>query len=487
MYVETICIVFYCRRGKSPSPYKWAKTGTTITIKPFSEPVGPQVPIPSSPLQIFQLFFTMNIIEYIVEQSNLFASQCLEEKYASWCEITCEEMIAYFGFMILMGIVRLPKIEDYWKKDEVYYYAPIASKITRERFREIARYLHFADNSSLILPGHDGYDKLGKVRKVLDMVAENFLSSYNSNKECSIDEAMIAFKGRSSLKQYMPLKPIRRGFKVWVRADGITGFVSEFQVYLGKQGSVEEGLGARVVKDLTKGLANKNHHVYFDNYFTSLPLLTDLLADGIYGCGTIRSNRKWLPEDMSEAIKSLKNRGDIQVRQCGELVVTLWKDTKVVMMASTNAQPNKIEKVKRKLKTGERKEVDCPNSVSLYNKYMGGVDRNDQTRNYYHVRTKCRKSYKYFFWFLFDVAISNAYILSKYNKDAKAKYKDSKSFRVELGKQLIGTYNARKRPGRRQSISAPKRFRATHFPRFGDGKQHKCSYCIVYLKQRMGY
>ena len=32
-----------------------------------------------------------------------------------------------------------------------------------------------------------------------------------------IDEAMITFKGRSSMKQYMPMKPTKHGFSVWVR------------------------------------------------------------------------------------------------------------------------------------------------------------------------------------------------------------------------------------------------------------------------------
>ena len=74
---------------------------------------------------------------------------------------------------------------------------------------------------------------------------------------------------------------------MWMRADSCTGFVSEFQVYVGKEGEVEDGLGARVIKDLTQNIKNKYHHVYCDNFFTSLFLLEDLLKDGIYGCGTM--------------------------------------------------------------------------------------------------------------------------------------------------------------------------------------------------------
>ena len=51
-------------------------------------------------------------------------------------------------------------------------------------------------------------------------------------------------------------------------------------------------------------------------------------------------------------------------------------------------------------------------SESVYNKFMGGVDCNDQLRQYYEVRMKGRK-YKYLWWFLFDVAVTNAYILCK--------------------------------------------------------------------------
>ena len=82
----------------------------------------------------------------------------MEERYSQWQIITIEELQAYMGFMILMGIVRLPALDDYWKVDEVFYYAPIAKRISRERFWEIYKYLHFADNILLPIRGQPGYD-----------------------------------------------------------------------------------------------------------------------------------------------------------------------------------------------------------------------------------------------------------------------------------------------------------------------------------------
>ena len=93
---------------------------------------------------------------------------------------------------------------------------------------------------------------------------------------------MILFKGRSALKQYIPLKPIKRRIKVWTRADANNGYVALFQVYLGKVGgTVDRCLGERVVKDLTRQLIGRNFTIYCDNFFISAKHFEDLLSDSI--------------------------------------------------------------------------------------------------------------------------------------------------------------------------------------------------------------
>ena len=88
---------------------------------------------------------------------------------------------------------------------------------------------------------------------------------------------MVPFKGHSSMKQYIPKKPIKHDFKIWMHAESKSGYVSEFDVYTGKKGDrVDRGLGTSVVMNLTDKIKNKNHHVYFDYFFTSITLLLDL-------------------------------------------------------------------------------------------------------------------------------------------------------------------------------------------------------------------
>ena len=243
-----------------------------------------------------------------MKQSNAYAKMVMgPEKYDKWAKITVEELKAFLGFNILMGINHLPSIDDYWSRDPHLRYAPVADRISRDRFCEVSRYLHFVDNDTLVPRGEEGHDRLGKVRPIIDHLSTKFAEVYQPHRDVAVDEAMIKFQGRSSLKQYMPLKPIKRGIKVWVAADSTNGYFSRFEVYTGKKdNTTEHSLGARVVKTLTSKLKGKYHHVYFDNFFTRLNLLEDLEKDQIYACGTARKDRKGFPDLLKKA--NLKNR-----------------------------------------------------------------------------------------------------------------------------------------------------------------------------------
>ena len=84
-----------------------------IDIAPFVQPVWPTVAVPLSESDIFNLFFTDDICSFIVGQTDLYAQQVLGEKYRDWEAVTVEDLRAYFGFMVLMGIVHLPVLDDY--------------------------------------------------------------------------------------------------------------------------------------------------------------------------------------------------------------------------------------------------------------------------------------------------------------------------------------------------------------------------------------
>ena len=70
------------------------------------------------------------------------------------------------------------------------------------------------------------------------------------------------------------------------------------------------------------------------------------------------------------------------------------------------------------------------------------MDRNDQLRGYYNIEIKSRSIIKYLFYAALDIAITNAFAMSKFFPSLKKK--NLKEFRVQLANELIGNYNSRK-------------------------------------------
>ena len=167
-----------------------------VDVRPFIQPTGPAVPLSADPAELFSLFFTRDIIHSIVQETNRYAAQCLQESSSTWSTDETE-LCAYLGFHILMGLVKEPEIRDYWSKDDIFRYGAISERISRKRFEEISRYLHFVDREALPARGSPGYHRLQRVKPVVDAVRERCLAVYRPGANLSVDEAMIPFKGKT--------------------------------------------------------------------------------------------------------------------------------------------------------------------------------------------------------------------------------------------------------------------------------------------------
>ncbi|KAL9977939.1 hypothetical protein ACROYT_G015404 [Oculina patagonica] len=130
-----------------------------------------------------------------------------------------------------VGIHHLQSLRDNWSSDWVLGVPAYANIMPRIRFLDIWSNLHLSDNSKMTRPGDD---KLLEVRQFLEEVKKNFKVNYHPYREQAVDEAMIKYKGTTSLKQYMPMKPINRGIKMWCRADSSNGHLCDFDIHTGK-------------------------------------------------------------------------------------------------------------------------------------------------------------------------------------------------------------------------------------------------------------
>ena len=137
--------------------------------------------------------------------------------------------------------------------------------------------------------------------------------------------------------------------------------------------------------------AHRQHTIYADNFFTSMPLLTELESNGISLCGTYRTNRVGFPKNLTdkETLKKMK-RGDIVARYKGNTSCVLWMDKRAVYVVSNAFMPDTTT-VKCKNADGSTSLISCPVSVANYNCYMGGVDLTDQLKGGYGYNCKSKR------------------------------------------------------------------------------------------------
>ena len=479
-------------RYVAPENFEWTDEFSVRCRLPFSEKPGPVRVLDSSAsvLNYFQIFYTDEIFNHVVECTNRNANKKRTEDANNnkgvWQDVTLEEIKLYYGVLIMIDIIKLDRDDHSWKEDERYFMlgTKISDIISRDRFMQIKRYLNFTEEG---FPEQCN-DKLFKVRYMLDKIRNAFKSEYIPHEEISVDESMVPFKGRLSFKQYMKDKPCKFGIKFWMLADATSAYCWNFDVYVGKYGTEIDrtfGLSGRVVIDLLHGLENKGYCVFTDNFYTSPTLAHYLTTIGTCLCGTIRPNRRGFPQDLIKSIAEARKlpRGYHDWRQCDGMIATCWKDKKMVYFLSTCHVPEKENlTAKRHNKDGTIVEFPDVPSGAAYSKYMGAVDRNDQV-------TKLNKSKKAMRWYrkierkLLELSIYNAYVLEgsviKHKQPGKRK-RELLGFKLDLAHELIGQVRIRKRTGRSRSATSDQLLRLdgkNHLPAVGEGKDHVCVVC----------
>ena len=106
-----------------------------------------------SPLQLFSLFFTEYILRDIVEQTNLYAQQCMAkpprrgDAHLPWSALTVPELRTWIGMIFAMGVVqKVGRLAEYWSR---HFYTSTPSfwqTMPCSRFMLNLRYLHFVDS-----------------------------------------------------------------------------------------------------------------------------------------------------------------------------------------------------------------------------------------------------------------------------------------------------------------------------------------------------
>lgn len=391
-----------------------------------------------SPLEYYNDYFNNGFYERMALCTNLYYLR----KTGRLLNTSKPEMKKFIGIHLLMGILSYPRIAMYWRRS--IKIDIIISAMTRDRLTTLRNSLHVVNSDSPSVS--EALNPLWKVQLMIDTVKEGCNKILRTPGRYSIDEQMIPFTGKCYLRQLVKNKPRPVGLKNFVVTTS-EGLMVDFEIYYGNNPALSHplGLGPAVVLRLIQSVP-RGSCIFFDRYFTTVPLLEELTNLGYHGTGTIMLNR--VPDRQQLKFKDDKKmkRGDIEgcQRVSNDVVLVKWKDSKAVFTASNCTGGTAIDLVKRYNKIEKCYiDVDAPKIVSSYNSFMGGVDVLDQSMEYYRTFMKTRKwTLKVILHFI-DLAMVNSWRLYRSDSLAKSvpknKIQDLLSFRFEVAEALICT------------------------------------------------
>ena len=72
------------------------------------------VPVPTTIVGFLQLFLTLELLQFLTEETNNYASYVRDElgltRSYNWDPVTVAEMARYLGMVVFMGIVPFPNL-----------------------------------------------------------------------------------------------------------------------------------------------------------------------------------------------------------------------------------------------------------------------------------------------------------------------------------------------------------------------------------------
>lgn len=433
----------------------------------------------SSELDTFFALFPKQLFELIAKHTNRRLEILRSEKqlHANVHDTNADEMMIILGCTMVMSYNHLPALHMYWSTKKSMGNTAIREAVSRDRFQILFSKLYFNEPKK-----PEGASKTYYMDEIMACLKNKFLTSRSDSTYQSIDESMTKFKGRSSLKQYMPMKPVKRGIKLWTRCDAVTGYVYDTNIYCGKEMEKVEGtLGERVVNQLVSTVTSKDVVFSFDRFFTSTKLLSTLPYAAL---GTFIKTRRNTPTLEAK----FKERGEWEMSACTDkgILGVHWKDTKDVYLL-TNCNEATVTTTYRKMKDGSKKEVSCPVAMEFYNKYMGGVDHADQMITLYELDRKSQKWWRKVFFRLLMTAVHNAYIIYNETNHRKSPYITFLSAvaegLLENGRKNFKRKRTRK-VGRHSRVFSQLEGVGEHLPVKAESKRLRCVRCKRNKKEK---
>ncbi|XP_071996111.1 protein lin-9 homolog isoform X2 [Engystomops pustulosus] len=370
-------------------------------------------------IDFFKIYFTADFVELTVAQTNLYAQRYLAQNPTSiyaqpqrWTPVTAAEMMKFWGLLLNTGLLKKPSIGAYWGTDILYQTLLFRMIMTRTRFESILKFLHYSDDTRCPPRDDPSFDRLYKVRPLIQHFSSSFAKVYTPEKCLSVSESLLHFKGKLQSDQNLPSSRTRHGVKIYKLCESTTGYVYRFNIYQGQDsGAVPSecpptlGTSGRVVWDLVHPLLDQGYHLYLDHLYTSVPLFKCLSSKNTAACGAVRKDHRSLPKSL---LGQIVKKGESRALCSDNVLCVRYRDKSDVLMLTTIHGNHCAPKLEGSTETPR------PVCIEEYNKYIRGAGLSDQVLRPYSAMRHLRGWHKKLAIHIVQTALYNAFVLSRY-------------------------------------------------------------------------
>lgn len=273
--------------------------------------------------------------------------------------------------------------------------------MTCDRFQFLVLCLRFDDKATR--NERKRTDPFAPIRDVWEAFILNCRTKYKPGSYVTIDEQLLAFRGKCPFRMYIPNKPAKYGVKLVCCCDNTTNYMIDSEPYLGKKTPTGGQPAADYfVKKLTTSIQGSNRSVTTDNWFTNIKLAEDLLQEPfkLTTVGTIRLNRKGVPSELGNKKEKPVQSSMFLFDREKTLVSYKPKHNKVVVLLSTMHRGPALHSDTKK-----------PEIIHTYNSTKGAVDTLDKMCGDMSCSRKTRRWPLCIFYGILNIAFVNSYVI----------------------------------------------------------------------------
>ena len=416
----------------------WADDPGQVPADPgFHEEAGMKCKFPENITirSVTDMLLTDDFFQLVTNQTNAYKRWCESRNISgmflrNFRPVTVPEMRVFFAIAMHMGVVQKPEVIHYWSTKKFIATSFASDQMSHFRFVAIYWMLHLSNNDHYAPVGHPDHDPLYKIMPAADLLRRAFSDVFAPTREVIATELLHA--DSDSFLLHNASTPQKFHVGLWLLRDAVTGYCFHFDIFYRARQEQTAGEYRAVVMKLMESYLDKGYVVYLNKILTSASLLNELYERRTLATGTCTLTTDSLPRRL--VTRSLQN-GEVYAARSRCLLALRWKEKENMVLLSTRADDSGRDVVTDGVAGRVTKK---PVAWCDYDEQIARANRFEQHLRYCPFKESKIKWWKILFFRLFNLGVSNAYIIYNHLKvRAGGKRSNMTDFLADLAQSYV--------------------------------------------------